>query len=99
MTMSSVVYANSTFIGSYAHCLQDSDNNYILMLLADKKASSSDNGDPMGAVLRMSRLYYDRYPDTLDWQNVHGKTALHFAAQRGNEELVRVCQLSFANVL
>jgi hypothetical protein len=73
---------------------QDSDNNYILMLLADQKPSSthssSSSGDSMGAVLRMARLYYDRYPKTLDWQNVHGKTALHFAAQRGSEELVRV---------
>lgn len=38
----------------------------------------------------MARLYYDRYPDTLDWANADGKTALHMAAERGNEELVRV---------
>ena len=38
----------------------------------------------------MARLYYDRYPDILDWANVQGKTALHLAAMKGNEELVRV---------
>lgn len=62
------------------------------MLLADQKPSNSstDGGHNMQAVLRMARLYYDRYPRTLNWQNLHGKTALHFAAQKGNEELVRV---------
>ena len=38
----------------------------------------------------MARLYYDRYPDTVDWANIEGKTAMHIAAMRGNEELVRV---------
>ena len=42
----------------------------------------------------MARLYYDRYSDTLDWANADGKTALHVAAQKGNEELVRVRQAS-----
>lgn len=44
----------------------------------------------MGAALRMARLYYDRYSWIIDWSNVHGKTALHMAALKGNEELVRV---------
>lgn len=38
----------------------------------------------------MTRMYFDRYTWTLDWSNIHGKTALHIAALRGNEELVRV---------
>lgn len=63
------------------------------MLLADQKPSTtgSDSSDTMRAVLRMARLYFDRYPKTINWQNIHGKTALHFASQKGNDELVRVC--------
>jgi ankyrin repeat protein len=38
-------------------------------------------------------MYYDRYPWTLDWSNIHGKTSLHIAALKGNEELVRVHKL------
>ena len=67
------------------------------MLLADHRppppdpyASASTSPDSTGAFLRMARLYYDRYHWTLDWSNIHGKTALHIAALRGNEELVRV---------
>lgn len=67
------------------------------MLLADHRppppdpyASTSTSPDSTGAFLRMARLYYDRYHWTLDWSNIHGKTALHIAALRGNEELVRV---------
>ena len=67
------------------------------MLLADARqamagpyASASGNTDAMGAVLRMTRLYYDRYSWVLDWSNVHGKTALHIASLKGSEELVRV---------
>lgn len=56
--------------------------------------ASYDGGPPdhefFGATLRMARMYYDRYPDTLDWANAQGKTAIHLAAMRGNEELVRV---------
>ncbi len=44
----------------------------------------------MRATLRMARLYYDRYPKVLDWSNNQGKTALHIAALKGKEELVRV---------
>ncbi|TFK29391.1 ankyrin [Coprinopsis marcescibilis] len=80
---------------------KDFENNTILMLLADQKpppanpySASSTPQDTTGAALRMARLYYDRYPWTLDWSNVHGKTALHIAALRGNEELVRMlCDL------
>ena len=38
----------------------------------------------------MARMYIDRYPDILDWANIEGKTAIHVAALKGNEELVRV---------
>ena len=38
----------------------------------------------------MARMYIDRYPDILDCANMEGKTALHVAALKGNEELVRV---------
>lgn len=74
---------------------QDSENNTILMLLADQKPTapssySTTSEDNTGAHLRMARLYYDRYTWILDWSNVHGKTALHIAALKGNEELVRV---------
>jgi ankyrin repeat protein len=78
--------------------LQDSENDTILMLLADQKPTTSNtyistaaSQDNTGAYLRMARLYYDRYSWVLDWSNVHGKTALHIAALKGNEELVRVC--------
>lgn len=71
------------------------------MLLADARPPVSSiygTGPPevefYGATLRMARMYYDRYPDTLDWANTDGKTAVHVAAVRGNEELVRVRLLS-----
>lgn len=68
------------------------------MLLADHTPSApmqsrsnvDANVDVMGAALRMARMYYDRFPDILDWSNVHGKTALHISALKGHEELVRV---------
>ncbi|KAL0949414.1 hypothetical protein HGRIS_009475 [Hohenbuehelia grisea] len=81
---------------------RDSENNTILMLLADYKppppdiyaARPSDSDDVMGAALRMARLYYDRYPYILDWSNSQGKTSLHIGALKGNEELVRMlCDL------
>ena len=74
---------------------QDSENNTILMILADQNpttytsvAAFQDSND---VFLRMARLYYDRYSGILDWSNTQGKTALHIAALKGNEELVRVC--------
>ena len=74
---------------------QDSENNTILMILADQKpatyASPAALQDSNDAFLRMARLYYDRYSGILDWSNTQGKTALHIAALKGNEELVRVC--------
>ncbi|KAJ6486392.1 ankyrin repeat-containing domain protein [Mycena vitilis] len=78
-----------------AELSKDSENNTILMLLADHTPaalanSRPNNVDVMGAALRMAQLYYDRYPDILDWSNVHGKTALHIAALKGHEELVRM---------
>ncbi|KAF8897660.1 ankyrin repeat-containing domain protein [Infundibulicybe gibba] len=81
---------------------RDSENNTILMLLADYKPPVPDvyalrpvfTEDSMGAALRMARLYFDRYPSVLDWSNINGKTALHMAALKGNEELVRMlCDL------
>ncbi|KAG0709761.1 hypothetical protein DFH29DRAFT_885704 [Suillus ampliporus] len=80
---------------------RDSENNTILMLLADFKppppnpyAPGPSQVDLMGAALRMATLYYDRYPWILDWSNMQGKTALHMGALKGNEELVRMlCDL------
>ncbi|KAI0347159.1 ankyrin [Trametopsis cervina] len=80
---------------------RDSEDSTILILLAEAKPPVSGNYSAgpseqefYGATLRMARLYYDRYPDTLDWANADGKTALHIASQRGNEELVRMlCDL------
>ncbi|EPT03710.1 hypothetical protein FOMPIDRAFT_1022286 [Fomitopsis schrenkii] len=76
---------------------KDTDNNTILLLLADAKpsvtspySSSQSEQEFLSATLRMARLYYDRYPDILDWANVEGKTALHVAALKGKEELVRM---------
>ncbi|KAF5387980.1 hypothetical protein D9615_000521 [Tricholomella constricta] len=80
---------------------KDSENNTILMLLADHKppptnpySSQQSSNDVSGATLRMARLYYDHYTGILDWANGQGKTALHIAAIKGNEELVRMfCDL------
>ncbi|KAI1795149.1 ankyrin [Ganoderma leucocontextum] len=76
---------------------KDSENNTILILLAEARpplSYSQSNGpseqDFLGATLRMARMYIDRYPDILDWANMEGKTALHVAALKGNEELVRM---------
>ena len=76
---------------------QDSDNNTILTLLADFKPpvttpyrSPSNDCYASGAALRMAKLYYDRYQYIRDWANLQGKTALHVASMRGNEEIVRV---------
>lgn len=80
--------------------LQDSENNTILMLIADLAVPTTSTPyttrpdiDVVGAGLRMSRMYWDRYPWILDWSNIHGKTALHMAALKGNEELAGVCDL------
>ncbi|KAI0832332.1 hypothetical protein BC628DRAFT_303207 [Trametes gibbosa] len=80
---------------------KDSDNNTILTLLAEARPTPStphsagpSDQDFLGATLRMARMYIDRYPDILDWANAEGKTALHVAALKGNEELVRMlCDL------
>lgn len=82
---------------------QDSENSTILILLADIKPPlttlyASSDPDLMGAALRMARVYYDRYPFILDWSDSSGKTALHVAALKGNEELSRVC-LAFISTL
>jgi hypothetical protein len=70
------------------------------MILADSGPplniynSSASTLDFNSATLRMARLYYDRYQplvqNLLDWSNVQGRTALHLAAIKGNEDLVRV---------
>ncbi|KAI0353571.1 ankyrin [Trametes cingulata] len=80
---------------------KDSDNNTILILLSGARPPPStphttgpSDQDFLGATLRMARMYIDRYPDILDWANTEGKTALHVAALKGNEELVRMlCDL------
>lgn len=76
---------------------QDSDNNTILTLLADFKPpvttpyrATQNDHYASGAALRMAKLYHDRYPYIRDWANSQGKTALHAASMRGNEEIVRV---------
>jgi hypothetical protein len=79
---------------------RDAENSTILILLADMKPPlttlyAPSDPDFMGAVLRMARLYYDRYPFILDWSDSSGKTALHVAALKGNEELCRMlCDLN-----
>ena len=76
---------------------QDSDNNTVLTLLSDFKPSvtapylsAPNDCYASAAALRMAKLYYDRYPYIRDWANSQGKTALHAASMRGNEEIVRV---------
>jgi hypothetical protein len=65
------------------------------MLLSDispntLSQSGSQQKDTMGATLRMAQMYHERYPWIVDWSNMQGKTCLHLAALKGNEELVRV---------
>jgi ankyrin repeat protein len=83
---------------------QDTENNTVLMLLADLKPPSPNpyspaqaDSDIMGAGLRMARMYHDRYSWILDWSNTQGRTALHLASLKGNEELVRVCCILLGN--
>jgi hypothetical protein len=78
--------------------LQDVENNTVLHILADTKGASvtspyhgySTDPERVGSALRMSKFYWERYPDTLDWSNDKGRTALHVAALKGSEELVQV---------
>jgi len=80
---------------------KDSENNTILILLADTRpplseaySSGPSDNEFLNTTLRMARSYVDRYPITLDWANIEGKTALHVAAMKGNEELVQMlCDL------
>ncbi|KAK2466306.1 hypothetical protein APHAL10511_001948 [Amanita phalloides] len=81
---------------------KDSENNTVLMLLAEAKtptpdpyaSSSTQHQDMSGAIARMARLYIERYPKILDWSNMQGRTALHLAALKGNEVLARMfCDL------
>ncbi|KAL5488029.1 AVO2 [Sanghuangporus weigelae] len=80
---------------------KDADNNTILILLAELKPGAHNpyyptytHPDLVGAALRMARSYYERYPFILEWSNVHGKTALHAAALKGNEQLAQMlCDL------
>lgn len=69
------------------------------MLLADAKpplaspySSGPSEHDFYSATLRMAKVYYERFPEVLDWANGNGRTAAHAAALRGNEELLRVCR-------
>ncbi|KAI0036807.1 ankyrin repeat-containing domain protein, partial [Vararia minispora EC-137] len=78
---------------------KDAENNTILLLLADIKPVRGNTYTPAdseisGAALRMTRMYFDHFPYTLDWANSSGKTAVHVAALRGKEDLVRMlCDL------
>jgi uncharacterized protein len=74
---------------------QDSEKSTILILIADMKPPltslyACSDPDFMCPTIRMARMYYDRYPFILDWSDSSGKTALHVAALKGNEELVKV---------
>ncbi|KIJ56703.1 hypothetical protein M422DRAFT_149726 [Sphaerobolus stellatus SS14] len=69
---------------------KDAENNTILILLAGLPSDSVQE-----AALRMGRLYLERYPFVLDWSNAQGKTALHMAALKGNEDFVgMLCDFS-----
>ena len=77
--------------------MQDAENNTILLLLAGigntpnaAYRSSTTDVDLRDAALRMATLYIKRYPFIVDWSNAQGKTALHVATIKGNEEFVRV---------
>lgn len=80
---------------------QDTDNNTILILLAGLRPGVPDQynracvpqSDIENAALRMAGLYYDRFPYLLDWSNGQGRTALHVAALKGNEEFAKVRRL------
>ncbi|THG97609.1 hypothetical protein EW026_g4421 [Hermanssonia centrifuga] len=80
---------------------KDAENNTILIILSDSKPppTSAYGTGPSehefdSATLRMARLYYDRYPGIIDWANTYGRTAVHAAALKGSEELVRMwCDL------
>lgn len=68
---------------------KDSEKNTILCLLADVSSPTAAS-----AQMRMARLYFDRFPFTIDWSNMHGKTAMHNAALRGSDDFVRMlCDL------
>ncbi|KAG8881791.1 hypothetical protein FRB97_009126 [Tulasnella sp. 331] len=78
---------------------RDVENNTILILLAGVRGppENSIQGkdyDLQDTALRMAQMYYERYPYLIDWSNVHGKTAMHVAATKGNEGFVRMfCDL------
>ena len=99
--LSRVRHNETILFGLFSQRLrQDSENSTILILLADIKPPSTglyaySDPDFIGSALRMARMYYDRYPFILDWSDSSGRTALHVAALKGNEELVRVRFLSF----
>lgn len=71
--------------------------NTILILLAEAKPPLTDPYCPgpserefYEATLHMARMYYDRYPDVLDWANAEGRTAVHAAAEKGNDPFLQV---------
>ncbi|KLO15859.1 ankyrin [Schizopora paradoxa] len=76
---------------------KDMDGNTILLLLAGAAKSVAghyigqyENPDSLAATLTMASMYFQRYPDRLEWSNAQGKTALHQASLTGNEGLVRM---------
>jgi len=69
-------------------------NNTILMILADQTPTTYSLWRAArlhGCLFTNGPAYYDRYSGILDWSNTQGRTALHIAALKGNEQLVRVC--------
>lgn len=76
---------------------RDSEENGIIALLADSKfqqAGARSAGEDSAGILRMAQKYTERYvdilPELVDLTNTDGKSALHIAALKGNEELVRM---------
>ncbi|KAJ9098777.1 hypothetical protein QFC19_006253 [Naganishia cerealis] len=78
---------------------RDQENSTILHLLASLPSpltptTSKKHADLQKAAVRMSILYWEAFPQLIDWSNASGKTALHLACQSGNADLVRtLCEL------
>ncbi|KAF9513318.1 hypothetical protein BS47DRAFT_1296410 [Hydnum rufescens UP504] len=81
---------------------RDAENNTILILLAGlpldylnpNHMPSPRNEQAEGSAIRMAQAYYQRFPFLIDWSNVQGKTALHVAALKGNDDFARMlCDL------
>ncbi|KAL7415195.1 ankyrin repeat-containing domain protein [Mrakia frigida] len=74
---------------------RDSENNTILHLLASLPSKTLTPPHRIvrfdsGCAIRMASIYHDRFSFVLDWANTLGKTAMHVAAQEGNQAFVRL---------